>query len=149
MALVLFGLMAMAGCDDGTVVPPQEDATPGASIDTNFSSTGSARFCELARSFHERSPAAAPGDIRGYGEALQESRMLASQLEDEASDEIAGDVRTLNATLAAVVTALEDADFQLPNVPTETLQELQGPDFQAAAVRLHAYTETTCPPEDR
>lgn len=119
--------------------------TPGATLDTNFSTPGDERFCGLARSYIEQfSQRAGPGETRAFGEALQEAQSIVLEMETVAPPEIVVDIVNLTGVLAVVVPALEAADFDLSQVPPEALLALQDPDFQASAARLQAYTETAC-----
>lgn len=168
---LLASVLLLGGCDDpdiasspGTTTSTSQDETtssthdaatsstvapdtPGSTIDTDFATPGDERFCGLARSYIEPfARRAAPGDVRGFGEALQESQAIVQQMEEVAPPEIVDDILRLSDVLGAVVPALEAANFDLSQVPPEVLQRLQDPDFQASAQRLQAYVETVCEP---
>lgn len=143
---LLVSVLVLVGCDDGSPDAADSDA-PGSTIDTNFASPGDERFCELARTYIEQfTRRAPPGDVREFGESLQNSQEIVLQMQEVAPAEIVSDVLILADVLDVVVPALEAAEFDLSQVPPSVLQQLQDPGFQASAARLQAYTESACEP---
>ncbi len=123
------------------------DATPGSTIDTSFSSSGDERFCELARTYVELfTSRAAPGDVRAFGEGLQQAQSVLLEMQEVADEEIVVDLVVVTDVLGIVVPALEEVDFDLTQISPEVLERLQDPDFQASSARLQAYTENACEP---
>lgn len=146
LALVAL-VLVLGSCDDNSPDTSAGQQPGGSTTDTNVASPGDERFCELARSYIEQSTRPpAPGDVRGFGESLQDSQAIVLQMQEVAPAEIVSDVVNLTDVLGAVVPALAAVDFDLTQVPPVVLEQLQDPNFQAATARVQAYTESACEP---
>ena len=147
LLVLLATVQILGGCDGGGSDTAPSQNTPGSTVDTEFASPGDERFCELARSYFEQvTRRTAPGDVQDFGESLQASQSIVSEMRDVAPGEIVSDVVRLADVLTVVVPALEGAQFDLSQVPPDVLQRLQDPDFQASSARLQAYIESACDP---
>lgn len=125
--------------------PTTTAGAPGSTIDTEFAGEADERFCALAGQYIDSfTTDAPPGDVQGFGESLRQSRDLVNQMQEAAPEELVDDVVLLAQVLGGVVDALEAVDYDLAEVSPDALMTLQDPDFQAAAVRLQAYSETVC-----
>lgn len=124
--------------------PPSSPApTPGSDPSTPQVQS----FCVLARSYIEAfTGRAAPGDVRGFGGNLERARSSILEMQKVAPPEVVDDVLYVADTLGVVVSALEEANYDLGEVPPEVLQRLQDPEFRASAARLQAYTDSACQP---
>lgn len=162
-SLLFVSVLLLGGCGDdspdvavpattaapatSSTTPSSPPSSPAPTAGTDTSSPQEQRFCELARSYIEAfTGRAAPGDVRGFGGNLQEARAIVVEMQDLAPPEVVDDVMKVADTLGIVVSAMEEADFDLTEVPPDVLQQLQDPDFQASAARLQAYTDSACPP---
>lgn len=173
---LLASVLVLAGCDDespdiaasqdsttstnlapseatSSTVPPDEATSttvspdvPVASPDAEPADPTDERFCTLARRYIEYMGRTPPGDVRGFGEALQEARSIVLEMQDVAPPEIVDDLVKLTGVLSAVVPAMEAVDFDLARVPPDVLRLLQDPEFQASATRLQVYIEDACGP---
>lgn len=173
---LLASVLVLVGCDDGSpdiaasqdtttstilspgestssTVPPDEATSatvspdvPVGSPDAQPADPADERFCTLARRYVEYMSRTPPGDVRGFGEALQEARSIILEMQEVAPPEIVDDLLRVTGVLNVVVPALEAVDFDLSRVPADVLRILQDPEFRTSAERLQAYTEDACGP---
>ncbi len=145
-------VLLLGGCNGGddeaastTSAPAPGPTTTGRPVDTSFTGQDSARFCDLARTYDDRSTALGssptPGQLRT---AVQEGEAAISQAVGAAPPEIKNDVEVLAAAFGAVVDELEKANFDPNRVSPAAFEQLQAPEFQAATTRFQAYLRNVC-----
>jgi hypothetical protein len=103
-------------------------------------------FCEIARSYYDKvlSLGASLGDPQRLRDLLRETGPVIDRVEATAPPEIASDVRLAAATSRQLLAELEAVDFDYSRLPPGTVQRIQTPESQAAAIRLQTYTRDVC-----
>ena len=146
----------MAGCSGGddndsasnTTALPASGPTPTVRPpDPTFTGQGSAEFCNLARTYTERSAnlgnlgSSTPAQLRTV---VNEGRMAITQAANAAPPEIKADVQLISTTFAGLLAELEKVNFEVSRMPPEAFTPLQAPEFGRASQRFQAYTRDVC-----
>lgn len=148
MAVLLLGGCSPSGDDEAaptTSAPAAGPTTTARPVDTSFTGADSARFCDLARTYGERSSdlgsSPTPDQLRTV---VREGQAAISQAVSAAPAEIKNDVEALAAGFGAVLAELERVDFDAARLPPTAFGPLQTPEFQAATTRFQAYVRSVC-----
>ena len=150
-------LLVLAGCsggDDDTATPAPSTTAPAAAggpttslrtVDTNFTGQGSAEFCNLARTYTERSsqlgPSATPAQLRTVA---REGQTAINQALNAAPAEIKNDVQIIATAFGGLLTDLETANYDVTKVAPASFARLQAPEFGTASQRFQAYVRNVC-----
>lgn len=160
--LVTMGLLAvlvMTGCgkssnekaSDTTATTKAATVTTaaggsGTTVDTKFTGKGSTQFCNLAKTYSDKSgqlvPSISnPAQLRTLFKDLQ---VAVKEAVDVAPAEIKADVTLLASFYNDFANALDKVNYDFTKLPPDTAAKLQDPKFQAAATRLDAYSKQVC-----
>lgn len=149
-------LLVLTGCSSGD---DDKDAAPAASTapagptttlgatDTTFTGQGSSDFCNLARTYAERStnvgnPASSsPAQLRTLA---NEGKTAITQAANAAPAEIKADVQLIATTFTALLAELEKVNYDGTKLAPEAFAPLQAPEFGRASQRFQAYTRDVC-----
>ena len=103
-------------------------------------------FCEVIRSFTQKLLGVGPvlGDPERLATLLRETGPVIDQVEATAPADIAPDVRLLAATSRQLLAELEAVDFEYTRLQPGTVERIQTPESQAAAIRLQGYIRDVC-----
>ena len=149
-------LLVLAGCsggDDDTATPAPSTTVAAAggpttslrTVDTNFTGQGSAEFCNLARTYTERSsqlgPNATPAQLRTVA---REGQTAINQALNAAPAEIKNDVQVIATAFGGLLTDLETANYDVTRVAPASFARLQAPEFATASQRFQAYVRNVC-----
>ena len=150
-------LLVLAGCsggDDDTATSAPSTTAPAAAggpttslrtVDTNFTGQGSAEFCNLARTYTERSnqlgPNATPAQLRTVA---REGQTAINQALNAAPAEIKNDVQIIATAFGGLLTDLEAANYEVTRVAPASFARLQAPEFATASQRFQAYVRNVC-----
>jgi hypothetical protein len=160
LLVVVLGACGDDGGGNGEAAPPAPDGTTTTTApSTSAPSTTVAlspvpranpeqdRFCRLvgnqlagARELGGR----LAGSPSGAAEAVAEQRQQHGELIDAAPSEIRPDVEVVLAAGGRYFDLLEDAGYELDNVPSGSLDDLQTSEVRSAANREAAYLEKVC-----
>ncbi len=114
-------------------------------VDTSFTGQNSTEFCNLARTYKERStavgPNATPAQLRTVA---REGQTAIAQAVNAAPAEIKGDVQVLATSFGSFLAELEKVNFEVAKLPPTAVGQLSAPEFQASTTRFQAYTRTVC-----
>ena len=148
-ALSLIALVAFAGCSDSKkdddAASPAGVSTTVRPVDTSFTGTGSAEFCQSIATFTNESQS-----ITGVSpaESLRLNFEQALVAIDKAAAispaEIKGDVDITADTLHRLSAAVEAVGFDVSRLDQAALGLLQSEQFLDSASRLQAYFTTIC-----
>ncbi len=157
LAACAVALLVLAGCSGGgddkaapTTSAPAGTAATGPTttvrpVNTSFTGQNSAEFCNLARTYNDRStsvsPNATPAQLRTVA---REGQAAITQAVNSAPAEIKPDVQVLANTFGALLTELEKVNYDIARLPPAALQSLQAPEFQQSTTRFQAYVRTVC-----
>ncbi len=153
LAACVTAMVLVAGCSGGgddeaapaSSVPGPGPPTTVRPVDTSFTGQDSAQFCDLARTYDERSTdvgsSPTPDQLRT---AVQEGQTAIDQAVDAAPGEIRNDVLVLAAGFGAVLGELEKVNFEVTRLPPTAFGPLQTPEFQASTTRFQAYIRSVC-----
>ncbi len=146
-------LLVLAGCsggDDEDAAPPTSAAAGGPSttvrpVDTSFTGQGSAEFCNLARTYTDRSTSlaasATPAQLRTVA---GEGQRAIAQAVTVAPAEIKGDVTVLSTAFGTLLSELEKVNYDATKVTPATFAPLQAPAFATSTQRFQAYVRDVC-----
>jgi hypothetical protein len=153
LAAVVVAAAVVGGCGgsgsksskSSKTLPTQSTAT-GATTAPTFSGAGSARFCELVRTYRDRlagltGPSSTPAQRRQFGQELGPAIRQAVAV---APAEIKADVTLVAGAATDYLAALEKAGYDFGKVPPDALERFQAPDVMAASSRLEAYSRNVC-----
>jgi len=147
VAVLLLGACSGGGDDEAapTSAPSTGPATTARPVDTSFTGRDSAEFCNLARTYAERSTGVAssptPEQLRTV---VREGQAAISQAVGAAPTEVKNDVEVLAAAFGTLLDELEKVNFEGSRLPPTAFGQLQTPEFQAATTRFQAYTRSVC-----
>jgi hypothetical protein len=114
-------------------------------VDTAFTGAGSARFCELLRSFESSSKSApAIGDPSALRDAFRTAESSVKQAVALAPAEIKPDVTRLSSVYSEFLAALDTVNFDFSKMSPATVASLASQGTRDAATRVEAYTRTIC-----
>ena len=141
-ALCVVAALTLVACGGGG---SDEAATTTVPATTTTTLPGG-EFCEIARSYYEKvlSLGSSLGDPQRLRDLLRETGPVIDRVEATAPPEIASDVRLAAATSRQLLAELEAVDFDYSRLPPGTVQRIQTPESQAAAIRLQTYTRDVC-----
>ena len=149
-------LLVLAGCsggDDDTATPAPSTTAAAAggpttslrTVDTNFTGQGSTEFCNLARTYTERSsqlgPNATPAQLRTVA---REGQTAINQALGAAPAEIKKDVEVISTGFGGLLTELEKVNFEAARLPPAALNALTAPEFAQSSTRFQAYLRNVC-----
>ena len=149
-------LLVLAGCssgdDDNDAAPAASTAPAGPTTtalpaDPNFTGQGSTEFCNLARTYTERSanvgnPAtSSPAQLRALA---NEGRTAITQAADAAPPEIKADVQLIATTFTNLIAELEKVNYDGTKLTQAAFAPLQTPEFGRASQRFQAYNRDVC-----
>jgi hypothetical protein len=151
-------LLVLGGCsgggDDGKAAPTTAatgaTASTGATttirpVDTSFTGQNSAQFCNLARTYTQRSTSIGsnptPAELRTV---TREGQTAITQAVSAAPPEIKPDVQVLATTFTNLIGELEKVNYEIARMPPAALQSLQAPEFQQSTIRFQAYIKNVC-----
>ena len=149
MATLALLTVLLAGCggdsDDeaGGTTTTTAPAT-SVSVDTNFTGEGSERFCQLARSYLERTDQLTVSNPEQLRAAVTEAEANITETVAAAPAEIKGDAQVVAGAFTNLVRVLEQAGYDFTKVPPDALSGLQRPEVQASTQRLSAYAQKVC-----
>ncbi len=141
-----------SGDDDNDAAPaattaPAGPATTAASTSPTFTGQGSAEFCNLARTYTDRSAtvgnpsAMTPAQLRTLA---NEGRTAITQAANTAPPEIKPDVQLIATTFTALIAELEKVNYDFSRLTPATFAPLQAPEFARASQRFQAYNRDVC-----
>src|SRR5262245_31126475 len=152
VALVFVAVM-MAACggkgggssSPTTAASSVSPGTPGTQpVDTKFTGEGSAEYWKLARSYQEASSKLgtnANPDLRQlFSDAARDIQAAVAV----APAEIKSDVTLVAQGFAALVTALNNANYDFTKLAPDLIIRFQSQDFVAASTRVGAYAKNVC-----
>ena len=139
----------LAGCggdsdDEAASTTTSTAPATSVSVDTNFTGEGSERFCELARTYLDRTDQLTVSDPNQLRTAVAEAEGTIQETVAAAPAEIKGDVQVVAAAFATLVQVLTQANYDFTKVSPEAHSGLQKPEVQASTQRLSAYTQKVC-----
>ena len=149
-------LLVMAGCSGGddddsatdiTAPPATGPTTTVLSTNTSFTGQNSAEFCNLARTYAERSAnlgnlsQATPAQLRTMA---NEGRTAITQAANAAPPEIKADVQLIATTFSGLLVELERVNYDGTKVAPAAFAPLQSPEFGRASQRFQAYSRDVC-----
>ena len=145
-------LLVLAGCssgdDDNDAAPaPAGPTTTLQAADPNFTGQGSTEFCNLARTYTERSanvgnPAtSSPAQLRALA---NEGRTAITQAANAAPAEIKADVQLIATTFTNLIAELEKVNYDGTKLTQAAFAPLQTPEFGRASQRFQAYNRDVC-----
>lgn len=148
-------LLFLAGCSQGSKETERtgntSDAVSAATTttmtpaDTRFTGQDKVEFCNLARSFNDRSQDLDSSETAtGLRTASEEARTAVNQAAAAAPAEIKRDVEVVASAFTGLVDAIEKADYEASRVDLTSLQAFQTPEFEASSVRFQAYMRDVC-----
>jgi hypothetical protein len=152
LAVVATLLLAGCGGDDSgdeqasSRTTRAADPTPTTAGDTTFTGSGSSEYCQLSRSYLEKAEELqqAGGGPEALRQLYRDADRDVKRAVDVAPDEIKPDVKVVADAVSALVTALEQADYDFSRVSPNALANLSTPQFQASARRVEAYATSVC-----
>lgn len=150
-------LLVLTGCsggdDDNDAASATTTTAAGGTtstlrpVDTSFSGQGSTEFCNLARTYTERSASvggntsSTPAQLRTLA---NEGRTAINQAADVAPPEIKADVQLISTTFSGLLAELEKVDYDATKLTPAAFAPLQAPEFGRASQRFQAYTQDVC-----
>ena len=139
-ALSLLAVLGVA-CGGGN-----DEAATTVPTTTTSTTLAGGEFCNVVRSYNDKIVGLGPslGDPERLRTLLRETGPVIDQVEATAPPDIAPDVRLLAAASRRLLTELEAVDFEFSRLPPGTVERIQTPESQAAAVRLQTYTREVC-----
>lgn len=141
-----------SGGDDKDAAPAATTASGGPTttappVAPNFTGQGSTEFCNLARTFSERSAtvgnpsSSSPAQLRTLA---NEGRTAITQAANAAPPEIKTDVQLIATTFTALIAELEKVNYDFSKLTPAVFTPLQTPEFARASQRFQAYNRDVC-----
>src|SRR5262245_52615988 len=119
--------------------------TPGTQpVDTKFTGQGSAEYCKLARTYQEASSKVGQGATPDLRQLFQDAARDIQAAVAVAPAEIKPDVTLVAQGFAALVTALNNANYDFTKLSPDLILRFQSQDFVAASTRVGAYAKNVC-----
>ena len=119
--------------------------TPGTQpVDTRFSGEGSADYCKLARSYQEASSKVGQGASADLRQLFQDAARDIQAAVAVAPTEIKPDVTLVAQGFSALVTALNNANYDFTKLAPDLIVRFQSQEFMAASTRVGAYAKNVC-----
>ena len=149
---LLFVAVTLAACGgksngsaSGTTTAAQASGAPGTQpVDTRFTGVGSADYCKLARKYQEAQSKVGQGATPDLRQLFQDAASDIQSAVAVAPAEIKADVTTVAQGFTALVTALNNANYDFTRLSPDIIVRFQSQEFMAASTRVAAYAKNIC-----
>lgn len=158
LVLGVVGAALLVACSDGndgpggesaartTVVGGQVTSTTLIPVDTSFTGEGADEYCRLASDY-----AVASKQLMGQGGANPDLKQLfrdaaesITQAVGLAPPEIQSDATIVARDFGALISGLENVDYDFTRVPPDVIARLQSAEYKMASTRIEAYSKNVC-----